>query len=155
MHGSRTHLCGYDLNLTYPQSGGFFPTLQAPSATDPNSPFFFTSGSPPSADQRLAKFSSLSTLDSKLKKRAILEYARHPMSRQRKRSVQGGEAMKREVEREAKRQLWKRDLSLRANGTVDPWYACNLQEELYEYMINFTAPWSLSIICFCLTHIDD
>ena len=31
---SRTHLCGYDLNLTYPQRGGHFPTLNLTLPTD-------------------------------------------------------------------------------------------------------------------------
>lgn len=48
---------------------------------------------------------------------------------------------KRDVEREMKRAVYKRDLSLRANDTIDPWYACNLLEEMYDYAVNFTFPW--------------
>lgn len=134
----RTQLCGYDLNLTYPQNG-FFPTLNAPSATDPNSPFFFTGSAPPSADRRLSYLSSASNFDSKMVKRAVMEYARNPESlRKRDASLMS----KRELEREMKREMWKRDLSGRANGTIDSWYACNLLFELYDYMVNFTLPWS-------------
>jgi len=36
----------------------------------------------------------------------------------------------------------KRDLSGRANGTIDPWYECDIFQELLDYAINFTRPWS-------------
>lgn len=36
----------------------------------------------------------------------------------------------------------KRDLTGRANGTIDPWYGCFLFEELEDYALNFTFPWS-------------
>ena len=62
-------------------------------------------------------------------------------------------------EREGKRAAWyemrdlqrrgewvsrseKRDLSGRANGTIDPWYACFLALELRDYALNFSLPWS-------------
>lgn len=72
-------------------------------------------------------------------KRAVMEYARNPESL-RKRDV--SLMSKRELEREMKREMWKRDLSGRTNGTIDSWYACNLLFELYDYMVNFTLPWS-------------
>jgi carboxypeptidase D len=71
--------------------------------------------------------------------------------------------MKREeVEaREEKRQVYKRDLSGRANGTIDPWvsprlprhiwigsmltvpqYGCFLLDMFIDYALNFTFPWS-------------
>lgn len=43
----------------------------------------------------------------------------------------------------------KRDLSLRANGTIDPWYGCFLFDEMVEYAINYTAPWSESFMLSC------
>ncbi|KAJ7200472.1 Alpha/Beta hydrolase protein [Mycena haematopus] len=43
--------------------------------------------------------------------------------------------------REAERQQWKRDLSGRANGTIDPFYGCFLLDELEDYAVNFTFPW--------------
>ncbi|OJA14522.1 hypothetical protein AZE42_12633 [Rhizopogon vesiculosus] len=39
---------------------------------------------------------------------------------------------------------WKRDLAGRANGTIDPWYGCDVYDEMLDYAINFTFPWSLS-----------
>jgi len=47
-------------------------------------------------------------------------------------------------DRAAKRLEWKRDLSGRANGTIDPWYGCTVFEEMLTYAINFTFPWTLS-----------
>ena len=43
--------------------------------------------------------------------------------------------------REAERQQWKRDLTGRANGTIDPSYGCFLLDELIDYAVNFTFPW--------------
>ena len=43
--------------------------------------------------------------------------------------------------REEQRQQWKRDLSGRANGTIDPFYGCFLLDELIDYAVNFTFPW--------------
>ena len=36
----------------------------------------------------------------------------------------------------------KRDLSLRANGTIDSWYGCFIYDELIDYALNYSAPWS-------------
>lgn len=36
----------------------------------------------------------------------------------------------------------KRDLSGRANGTIDPWYGCDIYDEMIDYAVNFSAPWS-------------
>ena len=57
---------------------------------------------------------------------------------------------KREMQREKRQRSWKRDLSLRANGTIDPWYGCNLLDELVEYAVNFTFPWSAFFIQFTI-----
>lgn len=78
-----------------------------------------------------------------MKKRSIVELAR--------RSAGTGLA-KRGAEQKAKRMAWKRDLSLRSNGTIDSWYACFLLDELYDYMVNFTLPWS-TYDCFQLNYI--
>ena len=45
------------------------------------------------------------------------------------------------------KRLAKRDLSLRANGTIDSWYGCFLYDELIDYALNFSAPWS-ACLCF-------
>ena len=48
--------------------------------------------------------------------------------------------------REEKRMQWKRDLSGRPNGTLDPFYGCFLWEEMTEYAANFTFPWSKLLV---------
>lgn len=49
--------------------------------------------------------------------------------------------------REERRSAWKRDLSLRPNGTLDPFYGCLLWDEMWQYALNFTFPW-----CLCYLH---
>ena len=46
---------------------------------------------------------------------------------------------------ESKRSVTKRDLTGRANGTIDPFYGCFLTDELEDYALNFSVPWSESI----------
>ncbi|EJF59037.1 alpha/beta-hydrolase [Dichomitus squalens LYAD-421 SS1] len=102
------HLCGYDLNLTYPQNG-HFPTLQVVNPTDPASPLI------------TENFSN---------KR---QFFRKTLTRL---AVEADTLRKRDGE------LVKRDLSLRANGTIDSWYGCFIYDELIDYALNFSAPWS-------------
>ena len=47
-----------------------------------------------------------------------------------------------DAERFAKRELWKRDLTNRTNGTIDPYYQCDLYDEMIDYALNFSLPWS-------------
>ncbi len=50
-----------------------------------------------------------------------------------------------EAERAKRHEAWKqekRDLSGRANGTIDPWYGCFLGSEISDYATNFSKPWS-------------
>lgn len=49
------------------------------------------------------------------------------------------------IERERRKRAWKkekRDLSGRANGTIDTWYGCFLGDEMQDYALNFSLPWS-------------
>lgn len=119
----QTALCGYDLTLEYPQNG-HFPTLTFEPGNDPA-----LSGATPSGryKSRLTRQGLL--LDAQ--ERFAVELAkrdRHLSKRERLRA----------------RDAWKRDLAGRANGTIDPWYGCDLYDEMLDYAINFTFPWSLS-----------
>lgn len=51
-------------------------------------------------------------------------------------------SMEVDAERLAKRDQWKRDLSGRPNGTLDPFYLCDLLDEVADYALNFSLPWS-------------
>ncbi|KIM79111.1 hypothetical protein PILCRDRAFT_823685 [Piloderma croceum F 1598] len=116
---TQEHLCKYDLNLTYPQNG-YFPTLIDPRQTvSADSPFF-----PSSASKAKTSF-----------RRAITQqYA--------KRNSKTGLTARAIIKREEERQRWTRDLTNRPNGTLDPWYGCFLWEELTDYAVNFTFPWT-------------
>lgn len=115
----RTHLCGYDLNLTYPQHGHF------PSLRDPGD---IGSSVVPAQARSVSRSKALL-------RNAILAID----------SDSDGQFIhKRELEvREEKRQLWKRDLSGRPNGTIDPSYGCYLIYEVEDYAMNYSAPWSM------------
>lgn len=117
----RQHLCGYDLNLTYPQDG-HFATPQIVNPTDPNSPYILN-------DLDVAKRQFFQKTLSQFATAAELQFA--------KRAEDGTVA--------------KRDLSLRANGTIDSWYGCFLYDELIDYALNFSAPWS-TCLCFPPDH---
>lgn len=109
----REHLCGYDLNLTYPQNGRF-PTLVDPFTTFGNL-----------APGKSSKYKSVVAA---LKAGQVTKV------------VPSRQKLERWEERHT---AWKRDLAGRANGTLDPWYGCFLFGEMWDYAFNFTFPWSL------------
>lgn len=111
----RHHLCGFDLNLTYPQVGTF-PTLN------------LTSG----LRATLGADGTSSRAAASLKAAFANELAA------RKRTSRNSPGVS---ERLRKRSEWKRDLSGRANGTIDPWYGCDVFDEMRDYALNFTFPW--------------
>ena len=103
------------MNLTYPQFG-IIPTL--------------SQGTP--ANQAAVQY---------LNERAL---ARSGIEKNLVKTLVKESLRKRESneQRNMKREQWKRDLSGRANGTIDPWYGCSLFQEMVDYAINFTFPWS-------------
>ena len=112
----RTHLCGYDLNLTYPQNG-HFPTLNTPLF-----PENIELGQAVESRSRRKNFvSRMASVIAQLETR-------------------GDKAFK-QARSEG---IWRRDLTGRANGTIDPWYDCFLFDEMVDYALNFTFPWSES-----------
>lgn len=117
IHLRRAHLCGFDINLTYPQNG-IIPTLN-----------------PPVIDFDVEVISRARASKSALFKRALVADIKHR---------QAGTLTDRSADEEglARRNTWKRDLSGRANGTLDPWYGCLLMAELEDYALNFSLPWS-------------
>ncbi|RDX43821.1 alpha/beta-hydrolase [Lentinus brumalis] len=118
----QTHLCGFDLNLTYPQNG-HFPTLNLVQPTED------------SAQSQ----SLLNPTENRAK-------SLHATVAEKFTAVHGKPDLTKRFEfherREEQRQQWKRDLSGRANGTIDPFYGCFLLDELIDYAVNFTFPWS-------------
>ncbi|KAI9568045.1 alpha beta-hydrolase [Boletus coccyginus] len=116
----QSELCGYDLNLQYPQPA-HFSTVNAP----------IPSGSMLSSRKYDAKLT---------KKRFAGELQDRIVAKLRRRGSEG--ALLEYGERHGARDMWKRDLAGRANGTIDPWYQCDLYSEMVDYAINFTFPWS-------------
>ncbi|KAJ7698953.1 Alpha/Beta hydrolase protein [Mycena rosella] len=109
------HLCGYDINLTYPQNG-IIPSLVFTDALDRDVPFL----------ERAA-------------------YAKRGLVAEITRRYAGLDSDQRDhLARERERRTWKRDLSLRANGTLDPWYGCALFPEFIDYALNYSAPWNFT-----------
>lgn len=106
---SRHHLCGLDLNLSYPQPAPF-PTVDPPYVGSDTS----------------AKLKGKTSLLKQLLKRDALAKRSEPLA----------------PEQLEKKELWKRDLSGRANGTIDPWYECDLFSEVVDYALNYSLPWS-------------
>ncbi|KAE9404117.1 alpha/beta-hydrolase [Gymnopus androsaceus JB14] len=102
------HLCGYDVNLTYPQKG-IIPTIIDPFSTTTS---FSESQLQP---QPLPRKRSLS--------RSALSAA--------------GSLASRDLDAAT------RNLTGRPNGTLDPMYGCFLWEEMTDYAMNFTFPWTV------------
>lgn len=126
----RSHLCGYDYNLTYPQTGGPIPSggLNVSAGGD-SVPFLQSRSRSSSAKSLKAIASYITSLEEPANKKRAAEpkYAA--------------------VQREKMKRAWKkgkRDLSGRANGTIDPWYGCFLGAEVQDYALNFSLPWSTS-----------
>ncbi|OSX64454.1 hypothetical protein POSPLADRAFT_1065593 [Postia placenta MAD-698-R-SB12] len=119
----QTHLCGYDLNLTYPQDG-HFPDLQLVYPTAPGR-----------ASQ--VYFASKQKSKAMMSKRELLQEGRRRYGDESV-HARGRANMQR-------REVMKRDLAGRANGTIDPWYGCFIYDAMIEYALNFTYPWMLQV----------
>ena len=113
----RTHLCGYDLNLSYPQNGHF------PSITPSLPSVLPTAGNNESISKR-----GLLT--------AILE--ERGLSRER------AERSKLLLYGQKKRDTRKRFITGNRNRTIDPTYGCNIWDEMVDYALNFSDPWGAS-----------
>ncbi|KAJ3836137.1 alpha/beta-hydrolase [Lentinula raphanica] len=114
------HLCGYDINLTYPQKG-IIPTI-----TDP-----FTTA-------RLFADSETQTRTLPRRKQNLNRRLLSSLSSLSSRALDT-----RAAEMEERRRLLKRNLIGRPNGTLDPTYGCFLWEEMTDYAQNFSFPWTV------------
>ncbi|KAJ3559619.1 hypothetical protein NM688_g231 [Phlebia brevispora] len=106
----QSHLCGYDLNFTYPQVG-HFPTFNPPLPLDDSSS---------TKTSKKAKLNTLFRATNIATKRSVAALPH---------------------EQVMKRDAWKRDLTGRPNGTIDPYYLCDLFDEVADYALNFSIPW--------------
>ncbi len=129
----RAHLCGFDFNLTYPQQGKFpsvgspiLPTEEFRAAALVNQPSWLLN----------KRFNAL-VHGIEAPEAGIVRRESRPTHAE----VQAREHKRREWLAK-KNSLRHRDLSGRANGTIDPWYGCFLQSEVQDYALNFSLPWS-------------
>jgi carboxypeptidase D len=134
-------LCGFDINLTYPQTGGYFPQIVLNTTTGIPINSSIPGPEPGSLNPALVQKGGANRVN-KLNVRKLLEVA--------KRSEAGSGLNKRLSARALReRDAWvrgwvaeKRDLTGRANGTYDPYYGCYLGSMLNDYTLNFSMPWS-------------
>ncbi|KAF7370325.1 Carboxypeptidase [Mycena sanguinolenta] len=118
------HLCGFDVNLTYPQNG-ILPAINFIDALDRDVPYAKRELTPHQRQKRLFASGSL--------KRGLVA------------EINQRYAELEPTERDhIARKRQKRDLSLRANGTIDPWYGCALLPEFIDYALNYSAPWNFT-----------
>ena len=112
----RSRICGYDITLKYPETQKY-PTIIAPLGG------FWNSLGLPTTQLRYSTF--MTTFKSRFRK-----------------SLARGPAFREKRKRGLAHREWKRDLSTRPNGTIDPWYGCDLLDFVIDYALNFTYPWS-------------
>ena len=113
----RSRLCGYNLDLKYPETHKY-PTITPPLGA------FWSSGTGGSRTQL-----KYSTFVSAFRSRFQTALAKAPANLDRRK-------------RGLAQREWKRDLSTRANGTIDPWYGCDLFDFVIDYALNYTYPWN-------------
>ena len=133
-----------DINLTWPQTGGKIPQISLDDTTGFPIGESATPGLLNPSLQRSNGFISrgLSFKNVLQTVNAQEELAKRSTSRL---------AARRLREREMWVRDWvasKRDLSGRANGTIDPYYGCFLLSELQDYALNYSLPWSAYISTF-------
>jgi carboxypeptidase D len=107
-------LCGYNLNLTYPQAGGYFPVLKNGFEDAALAEF-------KSRREMLGRFQSLVKQISTTKAQAQIPRQLFPP---------------------ASYALDRRALQTRSDVALDPYLKCAILSELWLYAVNFTAPWS-------------
>lgn len=113
----RSHICGYDLNLTYPQNGHFPSLANVPLNSEVMK----------ERTRKTALLRNLLKADAQLARRTLLK--RNVVS-----SVDPDPVL---TERKAQ---WKRDLVERSSG-LDSTYECDLWDELLAYALEFSFPW--------------
>jgi carboxypeptidase D len=130
---NRTYLCGYDLNLSYPE------TVHYPSLTQP----YDMPGYGIGVRSALALSGGDGLQTSAYRKRGLLQHIQNRFEKRFPEWDVAGRLRKRTIQdRSEQKQAWKkRALTDRANGTIDAWYGCYLLNELAEYAVNYTFPW--------------
>ena len=131
-----------DINLTWPQTGGKIPQINLNDTTGfPIGQNGTDSAVPGLLNPQLQRSNGVSSRGLSVK--SVLQIVDY-QEELAKRST-GKLAARKLKERDMWVRDWvasKRDLSGRANGTIDPYYGCFLMDELQDYALNFSLPWS-------------
>ncbi|KAJ3548230.1 hypothetical protein NM688_g5322 [Phlebia brevispora] len=138
----QAHLCGLDLNLSYPQTGGNFPSINLVTGQNQNT----TTNNPDDdedSDEDSKKANGSSNNSNNNNKRAMSSRGFYAEVKARYYDGERLSLAQREEKRH-KRDVWKRDLTGRANGSIDSWYGCFVWDEMVDYAVNFTYPWNVS-----------
>lgn len=115
----RSHLCNLDINLTYPQTGGPFPPVQIP------------------AGARTAGSSTASTKRAYRGRRSLTRELAADLRAAARDAQRGSVPL---AKRQSGLAQWKQGHS--ADSTVvDPWYGCDVWDEMIDFAMNFTFPW--------------
>jgi len=134
----QAHLCGYDINLTYPQ-GSKFPTLRPPG---------FGASSALDRYTRLANTPKIRTKTALLRE-SHARFAQNVASEGKRSSLTRRDLDEKRDQVAVKRDAWiveKRDLTGRGNDTtLDPMYGCDLYSEMLDYAMNFSIPWNATL----------
>ena len=124
---TRSHLCGYELELKYPQQG-HFPTIRPP----------IPSTSTP-----------VDTKARAVRRTQFNEAIRSNVFPGRDRASEGGFSIRPPLRTQKAR---GRDLWGRPEGTIDTTYGCNLYDEMIDYALNFSIPWRRCLLLAAPSH---
>lgn len=122
----QSHLCGLDINLTYPQTGGILPPVNLNPGTDPKSQ---NQTNPDDKDKLAKKVTRLQN------RGFVAEVAHRHATRQT-----AGQLAEPIHERLRKRATWKLDMT--NSSGINPYYGCDVWDEMIDYALNYTFPWS-------------
>ncbi|KAJ7062145.1 alpha/beta-hydrolase [Mycena amicta] len=118
-------LCGYNLTFTYPQDGHFPPLID---------PFKHAATSGAGSALLAAKAKTVAKSQARYKSLSAAFAS----------TTTSGTSKTRPLDKRTRGQLaqWKRSLTGRPNNTLDPYYGCFLFDEMWDYAVNFTFPWT-------------
>ncbi|GJE99868.1 serine carboxypeptidase [Phanerochaete sordida] len=125
----QSHLCGLDINISYPQTGGPLPAVNLTPGTNPAS----QNQTEPDADaDKDTKVVQLPQAPS-LRTRGFADEVAYRFARR-------GAAAAPKIQRRSAGKSWK-DVAANSSG-VNPWYGCDVWDEMIDYALNYTYPWS-------------
>ncbi|EKM51711.1 uncharacterized protein PHACADRAFT_177131 [Phanerochaete carnosa HHB-10118-sp] len=133
----QSHLCGLDINLTYPQMGGILAPVNLNPGTEPT----LQNQTQPDNDDDKEKTRGK---NSRLANRSFAAEVAHRYSERRA----SGEPAQPFHERLRKRAAWTTDAT--NSSGISSYYGCDVWDEMLDYALNYTFPWCKRLF-FCST----